>query len=269
MTLPRIAIPEPTSTDRAYNQRSLPQYIHAVEASGGTAVPIPLNATAAEWADILASCSGVLLPGSPADVDPARYGQDRVKECAAKDEAREAVDNLLLRGAFDQGKPILGICYGLQSLNVWRQGTLIQNLPHEFPSDFPNEHADTAGVVNHQPGREVQKAHPVSVTPGSRLSHVVMAAGEEAPGLFVNSSHHQAIGRPGTALVVAATSPDDGVIEALESPDPNQFVVAVQWHPERSYDVSAASRALFGAFLDAARGWAASSSVDASEQCTS
>ena len=251
MTLPRIAIPEPTSTDEAYNQRSLPQYIRAVEAAGGIAVPIPLHASPAEWAGILASCSGVLLPGSPADVDPARYGQERVKECAAKDDAREAVDDLLLQGAFDQGKPILGICYGLQSLNVWRQGTLIQDLP----KDLPHADAATAGTVNHQPGREVQKAHPILVTPGSRLSHVVNAAGEEAQGLFVNSSHHQAIDRPGKALMVAATSPDDGVIEALEGSDPNQFLVAVQWHPERSYDVSAASRALFAAFLDAAREW--------------
>ena len=259
--LPRIAIPEPTSTDEAYNQRSLPQYIRAVEASGGTAVPIPLHATPAEWAGILASCSGILLPGSPADVDPAKYGQERVKECAAKDEAREAVDELLLQGAFEQGKPILGICYGLQSLNVWRQGTLIQDLPHAD--------AASAGTVNHQPGREVQKAHPVLVTPGSRLSHLVKGIGEEAPGLFVNSSHHQAIGRPGKALMVAATSPDDGVIEALEGADPNQFLVAVQWHPERSYDVSAASRALFAAFLDAARLWAASPRAEASEACAS
>jgi putative glutamine amidotransferase len=261
MTLPRIAIPEPTSTDEAYNQRSLPQYIRAVEASGGTAVPIPLHATPAEWAGIFASCSGILLPGSPADVDPARYGQERVKECAAKDEAREAVDDLLLQGAFDQGKPILGICYGLQSLNVWRQGTLIQDLPHAD--------AAIAGRVNHQPGREVQKAHPIQVAPGSRLSRLVKGISEEAPGLFVNSSHHQAIGRPGNALEVVATSPDDGVIEALEGSDPNQFLVAVQWHPERSYDVSAASRALFTAFLDAAREWAASPRADAGEPCAS
>jgi putative glutamine amidotransferase len=261
MTLPRIAIPEPTSTDESYNQRSLPQYIRAVEAAGGTAVPIPLHATPAAWAGILASCSGILLPGSPADVDPARYGQERVKECAAKDEAREAVDELLLQGAFDQGKPILCICYGLQSLNVWRQGTLIQDLPHAD--------AASAGIVNHQPGREVQKAHPILVTPGSRLSHLVKGIGEEAPGLFVNSSHHQAIGRPGKALMVVATSPDDGVIEALEGADPNQFLVAVQWHPERSYDVSAASRALFAAFLDAAREWAASPRADAGEPCAS
>lgn len=248
-TLPRIAIPEPTSTDEAYNQRSLPQYIRAVEAAGGIAVPIPLRATPASWAGILDSCSAVLLPGSPADVDPARYGQERVKECAAKDEAREAVDELLLEGAFDQAKPVLGICYGLQSLNVWRHGTLIQDLPHPAPA--------TAGIVNHQPGREVQRAHPVLVTPGSRLSDLVKTD-QEAPGVFVNSSHHQAIDRPGEALNVVARSPDDGVIEALEGADPRQFVVAVQWHPERTYDVSAASRALFAAFLDAAREWSTS-----------
>jgi putative glutamine amidotransferase len=258
--LPRIAIPEPTSTDEAYNQRSLPQYIRAVEAAGGIAVPIPLHATAASWAGIFDSCSAVLLPGSPADVDPARYGQERVKQCAAKDEAREAVDELLLEGAFAQEKPILGICYGLQSLNVWRHGTLIQDLPHVA--------AVFAGIVNHQPGREVQRAHPVLVTPGSRLSGLV-ESDQEAPGVFVNSSHHQAIDRPGEALLVVAKSSDDGVIEALEGADPNQFVVAVQWHPERSYETSAASRALFAAFLDAAREWSASprAPVDNGEPC--
>jgi putative glutamine amidotransferase len=111
----------------------------------------------------------------------------------------------------------------------------------------------------------VQEAHPVLVTAGSRLSDVVKSNGEEAPVLFVNSSHHQAIGLPGTSLEVVATSPDDGVIEALEGSDPKQFVVAVQWHPERSYEVSAASRALFAAFLDAAREWTASPKADASE----
>jgi putative glutamine amidotransferase len=248
---PRIAIPEPTSTDEAYNQRSMPQYIRAVEAAGGTAVPIPLHEPPASQAGILASCSAVLLPGSPADVDPERYGQQAKKECAARDEAREAADDLLLQDAFAHAKPVLGICYGLQSLNVWRRGSLIQDLPQ----------AETEGAVNHQPGREVQKAHSVLVTPGSRLSGLVTGVSEEAPGVFVNSSHHQAIDRPGQELVVAAICPEDGVIEALESAAPAQFVVAVQWHPERTYESSGVSRALFAAFLDAARSWSTRSSV--------
>jgi putative glutamine amidotransferase len=256
---PRIAIPEPTSTDTAYNQRSLPQYIHAVKAAGGIAIPIPLHESPASQANILASCSAILLPGSPADVDPMRYGQYAVKACAARDVAREAADDLLLQDAFAQEKPILGICYGLQSLNVFRRGSLIQDLPHA-----PEGMAPDAGiVVDHEPGREIQDAHPVLVTPGSRLSRLRPKVGEELR-LSVNSSHHQAIDRPGEQLVVAAISPADGVIEALEGSAPRQFVIAVQWHPERSYESNEASRALFAAFLAAARSWVSSRATSVS-----
>jgi putative glutamine amidotransferase len=232
--VPRIAIPEPTSTNAAYNQRSLPQYIHAVKAAGGIPIPIALHEAPASQARILASCSAILLPGSPADVDPTRYGQEAVPATAARDVAREAADDLLLRDAFAQEKPVLGICFGLQS------GAAVPG-----------------SIVNHEPGREVQNAHPVLVTPGSRLSRLG-PNGQEELELSVNSSHHQAIDRPGEQLVVAAISPVDGVIEALEGTEPRQFVVAVQWHPERSYESSEASRALFAAFLEAARSWTSS-----------
>jgi putative glutamine amidotransferase len=238
---PRIAIPEPTSTDAAYNQRSLPQYIRAVEAAGGIAVPIPLLQDAAVQKQLLASCSAILLPGSPADVDPARYGQESAEETAATDMPREQADELLLNDAFAQGKPILGICYGLQSLNVWKRGSLVQHLP--LPESG-------GGLVDHRPGRQVHDAHPVRVTPGTRLAQLT---NEEE--LSVNSSHHQAIDQPGESLKVAATSPVDGVIDALEGVEPEQFVVGVQWHPERTFEQSAASRALFATFLDAARAW--------------
>jgi putative glutamine amidotransferase len=245
---PRIAIPEPTSTDEAYNQRSLPQYMRAVEAAGGVPVPIPLQESSETQTRLLATCSAILLPGSPADVDPARYGQPVAQECAAKDGPREAVDDLLFEDAFSTRKPILGICYGLQSLNVWRHGSLIQDLPH----------AEQGKHVNHQPGREVQEAHALVLAGNSRLSRVLGRVEHAKTDLQVNSSHHQAIDRSGEGLAVVATSPVDGVIEAVEGTDPKQFVVAVQWHPERSYESSAASRALFAAFLDAARSWASS-----------
>jgi putative glutamine amidotransferase len=247
---PRIAIPEPTSTDEAYNQRSLPQYMRAVEAAGGVPVPIPLRESGEAQALLLATCSAILLPGSPADVDPARYGQPVAKECAAKDAPREAVDDLLFEDAFSTGKPILGICYGLQSLNVWRHGSLIQDLPHTKQG--------SGNRVNHEPGREVQEAHAVVLTGDSRLSRVIGLFQQGNTSLQVNSSHHQAIDRPGNGLAVVATSPVDGVIEAVEGTDSKQFVVAVQWHPERSYESSGVSRALFAAFLEAARSWAAS-----------
>jgi putative glutamine amidotransferase len=247
---PRIAIPEPTSTDEAYNQRSLPQYLRAVEAAGGIPVPIPLQGSRETQTRLLATCSAILLPGSPADVDPARYGQPVAKECAAKDAPREAVDDLLFENAFSTGKPVLGICYGLQSLNVWRHGSLIQDLPHAEQGEGKH--------VDHQPGREVQEAHALVLAGNSRLSRVLGRVEHAKTDLQVNSSHHQAIDRPGEGLAVVATSPIDGVIEAVEGTDPKQFVVAVQWHPERSYESSAASRALFAAFLDAAHSWAGS-----------
>jgi len=181
--VPRIAIPEPTSTDAAYNQRSLPQYIHAVRAAGGIAIPIALHESPTSQARILASCSAILLPGSPADVDPTRYGQEAVPATAARDVAREAADDLLLRDAFAQEKPVLGICFGLQSLNVWRRGSLIQDLPQA-----PEAGAAVPGsIVNHEPGREVQNAHPVLVTPGSRLSR--LKGGQEDLRLSVNSRY--------------------------------------------------------------------------------
>lgn len=250
---PRIALPEPTSTDEAYNQRSLPQYIRAIEAAGGIAVPVSLQESPASQADILSSCAAILLPGSPADVDPARYAQVAAKECAAKDGRREAADDLLLADAFDHGKPVLGICYGLQSLNVWRCGSLIQDLP------LAAESAHLPVSVNHEPGREIQEAHPLKINAGSRLAEVLAEHLPENGGLelYVNSSHHQAIDQPGRDLKVVATSPLDGVIEALEGSDPKQFLIAVQWHPERSYAVSAASRALFASFVEAARSWQA------------
>lgn len=254
LPIPRVAIPEPTSTDAAYNQRSLPQYVRAVELAGGIAVPVSLHDSPAVQTEVLASCSAVLLPGSPADVDPTRYGQEAIRECAAKDPAREATDDLLLQNAFAQAKPILGICYGLQSLNVWRRGSLIQDLP-----DASEALASGAGsIVNHEPGREVQNAHPALITPGSRLSSLAARDNQVEVRLAVNSSHHQAVDLPGEQLVIAAISPVDGVIEALEGVDPEQFVVAVQWHPERSYENSEASRALFAAFIAAAHSWESS-----------
>ncbi len=244
---PRIAIPEPTSTDEAYNQRSLPQYVNAIEAGGGIAVTIHLGKPLEEQKSALATCQGILLPGSPADVDPARYGQTRIEACAAKDAAREAMDDLLLNHAWQEHKPVLGICFGLQSLNVWRHGTLIQDLAQ----------SDLAVRIDHEPGREVVDAHSVTVTPETRLASLLAAAenGDESERVSVNSSHHQAVATPGDHLQVAARSAKDGVIEALESSDPERFLLAVQWHPERTYQQSAESRAIFSGFLKAASAW--------------
>jgi putative glutamine amidotransferase len=235
---PRIAIPEPTSDEPEYNQRSLPQYIAAVEAAGAESVVISLREPQARVAKLLASVQGVLLPGSGHDVDPQRYGELRAPETASDDPARAAVDELLLQDAFNLRKPILTICHGTQTLNVWRGGALIQDLKTQ---------------VNHMPGREVAEAHPVTIAVGSRLTEILAHTGES--NAQVNSSHHQAIRTPGNNLRVTAVSPNDGVIEAIELDAPNHFVVGVQWHPERTYSQSEFSRAIFTAFVQAAAAW--------------
>jgi putative glutamine amidotransferase len=229
---PRIAIPEPNSTQPDYNQRSWPQYAKAVEASSAVAVRIPLSESPANVARLVASCSGVLLPGSPADLNPQKYGQDAVPECTAADAAREAVDELLLQDAFNLHKPLLCICYGTQSLNVWKGGSLVQHLNTE---------------INHKAGREIEEAHTVAVAPDARrltgFPH----------SIAVNSSHHQAIAMLGDGLHVIATAPD-GITEAVEQPG-EQYVLGVQWHPERTFDVNPVSQAIFREFVAAAREW--------------
>lgn len=237
----KIAIPEPSSFDPGYNGRSLPQYIQALQSAGATVLVIPLGERPAVVAKLLAGAQGVLLPGSRYDVDPQIYGEERIPECEEPDPARAAVDELLLQDAFNLRKPVLAICYGIQSLNVWRGGTLIQDLP-----------AAGLTAVNHAPGRHIDEAHPVRIASGSRLESLVPPIGLP---VLVNSSHHQALKVAGDNLRVTATSPADGVIEAVELNAADHFVVGVQWHPERTYANSAFSRSIFGAFLHEAAGW--------------
>jgi putative glutamine amidotransferase len=161
--LPRIAIPVPHSTDPEYAERSLPQYERAIELAGGEPVCIPLDQPPAEVMRLIERCDAVLLPGSKADVDPAKYDAPRDPQTAAADAGRDMVDELLLQDAYNMRKPVLGICYGLQILNVYRTGTLIQHI--ESP-------------VNHAAGRKVAIAHSVAVEPGSKLEKVLRAHAE-------------------------------------------------------------------------------------------
>lgn len=234
----RIAIPVPTLNDEPYNQRTLPPYVAAVEALGAEAVQISLDLSQDAIACLLNSTRGVLLPGSRFDVEPERYGAARESECHEADAARTAVDELLLQDAFNLHKPVLGICAGTQSLNVWRGGSLVQDLKTS---------------VDHHPGRTIVEAHPVRISPGSRLEALVADA--TALTQPVNSTHHQAIQRVGDGLQVVAVSPADGVIEAVELAAADHFVLGVQWHPERTRVESALSRAIFEALVGAARAW--------------
>jgi putative glutamine amidotransferase len=239
---PRIAIPMPHSLDREYAERAIPQYERAVEQAGGEPVRIPLDQPPSEVMKIIEHCDGVLLPGSNADVDPARFGAPRSPHTAAADPRRDAVDNLLLQDAYNSRKPVLGICYGLQSLNVYRAGSLIQHIPDYLPEDLRTR-------VDHEAGRKVAVAHTVEIESDAKLAGIL--SGGKKVVVPVNSSHHQSADVIGSGLRVVARCPDDGIIEALEGTAPDHFVVAVQWHPERSVDQDEASRAIFRALIAA------------------
>jgi len=230
---PRIAIPVPHS-NQEYAGRTLPQYEHAVELAGGEPVRIPLDRTPAQVMKLIERCDAVLLPGSKADVDPAKYEAARDPRTNAADVGRDTVDELLLQDAYNMRKPVLGICYGLQALNVYRTGTLIQHI--ESP-------------INHEAGRNVPVAHTVEVAPGSRLAGIIGSLGKVA----VNSSHHQSAEVIGDGLRAVARCTEDGIIEAVEGTAPDHFVLAVQWHPERTVDDDGPSRAIFKALVEAAR----------------
>jgi putative glutamine amidotransferase len=244
---PKIAIPLPHSLDREYAGRAIPQYEHAVRAAGGDPIRFDpglfeLELSPSELEERLEQCDAVLLPGSKADVDPAEYGASRHEKTAESDVARAALDRFLLDDAYASRKPVLGICYGLQSLNVYCAGTLVQHI--ESP-------------VNHGAGRAVRRAHMVEIERGSRLKEILAPASGDLQVIAVNSSHHQSADAIGTDLKIVARCLEDGVIEAIEGTDPEHFVIAVQWHPERSVndgpEVSETAKAIFRAFIEAAR----------------
>ena len=257
---PRIAIPHPHGGDPAYAQRALPQYERALRLSGAEPFPIPLDRPPADVMKLIERSAGVLLPGSKADVDPRKFGRAPHPKTKPSDPRRDTVDELLLQDAYNMRKPILGICYGLQILNVYRSGTLLQHIESS---------------INHDRGRRVAVAHRVEIEPGSKLARILRPPpvagrleldGSRGPGacedrvfgredkllIPANSSHHQSADVVGDGLKVAARSPEDGIIEALEGTSPHHFVLGVQWHPEWSFDNEEGSRRIFLALVEAA-----------------
>jgi putative glutamine amidotransferase len=181
------------------------------------------------------SFDGVVLAGG-LDVDPSRYGQTVKPDGNVElDSDRDATDFAVFEKARRESLPTLGICRGLQVINVAMGGTLVQDIPSERPS----------GVVHLVPGKENERRdHPVRVKPGTRFATIAGAA-----EIQVNSRHHQAIERVASGLKISAVAPD-GLVEALESDGP--WLVAVQWHPE-NLPADPASRALFAEFARAVR----------------
>lgn len=205
-------------------------YIGALESAGAEVVLLDPLADRDDTEDRLAGVQGVCLPGGW-DVDPAHYGELSHPTVQVAEAARDALELELARSAVQQDVPLLAICRGMQILNVALGGTLVQDIPDQWPGS--NAHA-----VSHA---STAQAHAIDVLIGSRL-HQAVTAGMARQ---VNSRHHQAVRTPGRGLRVTASAPD-GVVEGIELPDA-AFCVGVQWHPE-NYWRTGEMRALFEAF---------------------
>lgn len=212
------------------------QYLDAVVDAGGLPVQVPVGLDEDSIEALVESASGLLLTGG-ADVDPKRYGEEKSEQCGEILPERDEAECALTRAALREGLPVLAICRGLQVLNVVAGGTLIQDIPEELGLPL---------TAHRQEGDYVETVHEVEIVPGTLLASIV---GEE--NLAVNTKHHQAVKTPAPSLHVVAKSPD-GVVEALEDPA-FPFVLGVQWHPEMLAKTMSRHRALFEAFVRAAR----------------
>ena len=220
-------------TDRFYLAR---YYSEAVEAAGGLPVHIPLIPRAEFIRQTVAELDGVLLPGSDSDIDPQRYGREPHPQLGSVHPVKDETDLLVLQEVEEHAIPLFAICFGVQSLNVSRGGTLIQDIPSQWPN-----------AIKHEQGKPRDRhSHGVRLLRGSILGE--LAGGESAP---VNSHHHQALEDAGRELVATAWAPD-GLIEGVEDSREDRYVVGVQWHPELGWERDRFARALFERFVEEA-----------------
>lgn len=232
---PLIGIPMriEVTTDRFYLSR---HYSEAVEAAGGTPVHLSLIPRVDYVESAIENLDGILLPGSDSDVDPLRYGQQPHPGLGSVHAIKDETDLLVIEAAERRNLPLLAICFGMQVLNVARGGTLIQDIGSQVPSAIKHDQ----GIPRERP------SHRVSLLSGSRLGEI--AGADDA---LVNSHHHQAVDTIGRDLVAVSLA-SDGLVEALEDPRRDRFVVAVQWHPELGWREDSFSERLFSSFIEVA-----------------
>ncbi len=228
---PKIGIIPAVDNDRtAFVHR---HYISAIEQAGGAPLIVSYTSEAESLELYLEICDGFLLIGG-ADIDPARYGSERLPQCGELVPERDAYEFAIFKRIFDTGKPIFAICRGMQLVNTALGGTLYQDIPTEHPSE----------IVHRDREIKYTNTHRIRCAEGSPISRVC-----DAVTLTVNSYHHQSIKTLGEGLCVMAEA-IDGIIEAIYHRQYG-YLLGVQWHPERMGD--AASGRLFEDFVHACK----------------
>jgi putative glutamine amidotransferase len=229
-------IPEDLPASWVMNQR----YFHACTGVGAIPWMVPLlDDDLDTLRGIYERLDGLFLAGG-VDVDPASYGDDRHELCGRTDLARDAVELQLAKWTLEDGKPVLGVCRGMQVINVAAGGTLVQDCAAQWEGAIKHDYFPGAGWARDY------LAHDIRIAEGSRL-----AAAFGGTRAMINSMHHQGIQRVGQGLVATAWAPD-GLVEALEGSNPDHFLVGVQWHPEMLIDTHDGTRRLFEEFIESA-----------------
>lgn len=212
------------------------RYIRAIEELGGIPLILPLVAEKTARRRLLDNVDGLLLTGSGPDLPPHLYGERQRYKFPLVSDRRAAFELELVRQARKRDLPLLGICGGMQTVNVACGGSLIQDIASQVRD-----------ALNHrQKSKAVHVSHAVTVAPKSLLKKIV-----NRTTLMVNSSHHQSVKTVAPSLIASAVAPD-GIVEAIESPT-HRFLLAIQWHPEFLFERHAPHRRLFEALLRAAR----------------
>ncbi len=233
MSRPRIGVT--LDVDPSVTRYELKRaYADAVLAAGGLPILIPFGDEEVAGA-YLALCDGLVVTGGDFDIPPELYGEERRACCGPAKPARSQWESNLCEAALAAQLPVLGVCGGMQLLNVVRGGTLFQDLVADL------------GVDSHQqPAPSDQPTHPIEIVPDTLVARLAGSA-----PLLVNSTHHQGVRQPGTGVLVSARA-GDGVIEAIELPD-LPFALGVQWHPERARVHDARHAAIYQGLVAAAR----------------
>lgn len=216
-------------------------YSEALENSSAVPVHIALIPKIEYLREILESLDGLLLPGSNSDVDPLIYGEEPLPRVGQIIPEKDETDLMLLAAAEKLKLPVLGICFGLQTLNVSRGGSLIQDIESQVDN-----------CLKHEQGKPPKRnSHSITVKENSLLARLITKnrKGREGNDVRVNSSHHQAVKNIGKNLIATAWA-KDGVVECIEDVTEDRFVFAVQWHPELSWQFDDLSKNIFQTFVD-------------------